>query len=361
MKFKVNSKEFLKDVGPVLDTVPSVATYPVLSNFLLIADKNGLTTYATDLDNSVMASVPAIIEDVGACAVSAKLLKSILKEIDEDIVFERVDNEIVISYKNGNFSLSLIEREDFPELPEEIPTNIVELNMEFLKQSIEKTIFCVSNESSRMSLSGVYWEYKDGKSVMVGSDGFRMGIYEEDIQLEMEPFTLIIPPKILNEVLRLGDDSVKFGWEKSKIFFQFGNYTFISRLIDDKYPDYKSVIPYDNQNILKIDKNKLASVLRRVSVFSTDKSKSVEITLGGSKMEVSAKSELGSGVEKLSGEYTGADLTIGMSASSLLDFLKNIEGDIVEIAFGDSETPVILKDTANSRVLYIVTPVILRE
>ena len=361
MKFKVNSKDFLNDLGPVLDTVPSVATYPVLTNFLLIADKNGLTAYGTDLDNSVMARIPATIEDVGSCAISAKIVKSVLKEIDEEITFERIENQVVISYKNGKFKLGLYERDEFPELPSEIPGTIVELNMEFLRASIEKTVFCVSSEPSRMALSGLYWEYGDGKSTMVGSDGFRMGIYTEDMEINLEPFSIIIPPKILNEVLRLGKDNVKFGWDKTKVFFQLGNYTLISRLIDDRFPDYKSVIPEDNPNVLKIKKEVLSSVLRRVSVFSPDKAKSVELILGGDTMEITARSELGSGTEKLSGEYTGSDLRIGMSASSLLEFLRKIEGDIVEISFGDSESPVLIKDPANHRVLYVVTPIILRE
>uniref|UniRef100_A0A7C4Y5J8 Beta sliding clamp n=1 Tax=candidate division WOR-3 bacterium TaxID=2052148 RepID=A0A7C4Y5J8_UNCW3 len=360
MKFTVNSREFLEVINPVLDTLPSHATFPVLSNFLIVTEKDKIIVFGTDLDNSIKVSYPAKVEEYGGCAISGKLIKNLLKEINDDISFEKKESKVVIKYKKGSFSLGLVEREEYPEIISKLPEHFIELNMKDIKESIEKTIFCLSSEQTRKIYMGLYWEYKEGILSMVGTDGYRLGVFSNKIELNIDEFGVIIPPKILYQVLSLGKDKIKFGLEKNKVFFICENYILTSRLIEEEFPEYKKAIPYDNKNILKVEKEEILSVLRRVSVLAADKPKTVYFYFDKD-IKVEVDSEFGSGSEVLSGEYEGEKLKIALSSNNLIEFIRRIDNNIVEIYFGDSERPIMVKDPACEKILYITTPVLMRE
>ncbi len=360
MRFTINSKEFLESINPVLDTLPTHATFPVLTNFLLITEKDRIIVFGTDIDNSIKASFQGKVEEYGACAVSGKLIRNLLKEINDDVIFEKKENKIIIRHKKGNFSLGIIEREEYPEVIGKLPENMTEFNISDIRESIEKTIFCLSSEQTRKIYMGLYWEYKNGKLNMVGTDGYRLGVYSNKIDLNMNEFGVIIPPKILYQVLSLGKDTVKFGLEKNKVYFVCGNYILTSRLIEEEFPEYEKAIPYDNKNVLKVEKEEILSVLRRVSVIASDKPKTVNFSFN-KEIKVEVNSELGSGSETLSGEYEGDKLKISLSSNNLIEFIRRIDSNIVEIYFGDSDRPIMIKDPANEKVLFITTPILMKE
>ncbi len=166
MKFTVNSKEFLELINPVLEVLPTHATFPVLSNFLLITEKDRIIAFGTDIDNSVKVNFPAKVDEYGGCAISGKIVKNLLREIDGDVVFEKKENKVVIRHKKGNFSIGLIEREEYPEVIGKLPENMIELELKDIKDSIEKTIFCLSTEQTRKIYMGLYWGYKNGLMVI---------------------------------------------------------------------------------------------------------------------------------------------------------------------------------------------------
>lgn len=359
MKFTVNSKEFLEVINPVLDTLPTHATFPVLSNFLLITEKDRIIVFGTDIDSSTKVSYPAKVEEYGGCAISGKLVKNLLKEINDDVIFEKKEKKIIIKHKKGNFSLGIIEREEYPEITGKLPENMVEFNISEIRESIEKTIFCLSPEQTRKIYMGLFWEYKNGNLNMVGTDGYRLSVYISKINLNMDEFGVIIPPKILYQVLLLGKDTVKFGLERNKVYFVCGNYILTSRLIEEEFPEYQKAIPFDNKNVLKIKKEEILSVLRRVSVVAADKPKTVNF-LFDKEIKVEVDSELGSGSESLSGEYEGEKLKISLSSNNLIEFIRRINSNFVEIYFGDADKPIMIKDPSDEKVIFVTTPILMR-
>lgn len=360
MKFTVNSKDFLEVINPVLDTLPPHATFPVLSNFLLITEKDRIVVFGTDIDNSIKGTFSAKVDEYGGCAISGKLIKNLLKEINDNVTFEKKENKVIIKHKKGSFSLGIVEREEYPEMPGKIPENMIEFNISDIKESIEKTIFCLSSEQTRKIYMGLFWEYKNGNLNMVGTDGYRLSVFSNKINLNLEEFGVIIPPKILYHILSLGKDTVKFGLEKNKVYFICGNYILTSRLIEEEFPEYQKAIPYDNKNVLKVDKEEILSVLRRLSVVATDKPKTVNFIFD-KEINVEVNSELGSGSENLSGEYEGDKLKIALSSNNLIEFIRRVDSNIVEMYFGDTDKPIMIKDPANEKVLFITTPILMRE
>jgi len=358
MKFKINAKEFLNDIMPVIDVMPQHTTFPVLSNFLIEVKEKELIVFGTDLDSSVIAKVPAEIQSLGSAAISGKLVKNVLREISGDVTFERIENEMVVKYPGGEFSLSIIEREEYPEIPIYSSENLMEINMDYLKDSIDKTIFCVATEPTSRNLNGLYWLYNSNVSRMVGTDSFRMAIYSQKLKFNIDSFDVLIPPKILSQVISLPDKKVLIGIDKKKIYFVFDRYTFISKLINEKFPDYEKAIPQENDKIFKVKVKDLISSLRRVSVFSQDRLKSVIFDLGES-LKLKSTSELGRGEENLKGEFQGESIQIGLSSQFLLEFLRKISSDVIEITMKESNTPVLVKDPKIKDLLYILMPVVI--
>ncbi len=176
----------------------------------------------------------------------------------------------------------------------------------------------------------------------------------------MDEFSVIIPPKILHQVLSLGKEKIRFGLEKNKVYFVCDSYTLTSRLIEEEFPEYEKAIPYDNKNVLKVEKDEILSVLRRVSIVAADKPKSVNFIFN-KEIKIEVDSEIGSGSETLSGEYEGEKLKIALSSNNLIEFIRRVDSNIVEIYFGDAQRPIMIKDPSNERLLYITTPILMRE
>jgi len=358
MLFSIEASDFLKELNIINQVIPKHTTFPILCNIRLEAKEGSIHVFGTDLDTSMSYTTNlANIEEDGVIIIPARTLHSMIREIKGKATFRKESNRVKVEYDQGYFFLPLMEEEDFPSEPEISKENAYKLNTKEIKKLINKLIFIVPEDSAKRNMSGMLWEYNEGVLKMVATDSFRLGYSEVKVNLGEETFDIVIPPKILKQVSSSETTKMWVGIDESRIYFIGDKFTMVSRLVNIEFPNYKSAIPEDNENILTVERDSFIASLRRISVFSNDKPKTIMMEIGKD-LTLSASSEIGEGKEEISGGYSGNEMNIALSAAYLIEVLRNIDAKDVFLKFGESNKPVIIEGKEKD-ILYLLMPVVL--
>ena len=171
---------------------------------------------------------------------------------------------------------------------------------------------------------------------------------------------LIIPKKTIYELSKLlsdTDQDIEILINTNKIIFLIDNLVFISKLIDGSFPDYKRVIPKDNNNVLEVHREKLLSAVDRVSTISNEKSPVIKIKLLKNIINLNTiNTENSTATEDLKLSYDGDEFEIGFNSKYVMDIVNNLEDDIISIKFKDGSSPIIAQEKSNSNLVYVLMP-----
>lgn len=336
MEFKVNSKELEKLLNKIIPAVPTRTPMQILENFLFEIKDGILTIYATDLEISLKSSMTIPADEDAKLVVPAKLLHDIVRTLgDTSITFViNAGGKVKIITDNGEYSISYLDPDEYPEIPsfpnEDSEEEVREFNIsgEELDYALEKSSFAMSKEEMRPAMMGTLFEFTEEGLRFVATDGHRLvNILKKNIKVDFED-KYIIPEKAI-EVLKkvLDEKDVKIYLSKTNVSFVLSDIELITRLIGQKYPDYSSVIPYENEKELYVQQKDLHNAIKRMMLFSSSNTKRVKFAVIDNQLEISAEDiDLGaSGKEKLSCEYKAEEnIEIGFNSSYVNDILGHL-------------------------------------
>lgn len=344
MKISVPRGELLEYVQDLLSVVPTRTTLPILSNILLEANSNKLKIAATDLDVSMITTVPVKVIEKGTITVPAKTFVEIIRESPEtEIEISSTDTRVEIKIEKGIYKLSGMPKDEFPKLPEVKKALQIKIPGNELTKMIRKTIFAVSTDETRPALNGVLWQTKGEWMQMVATDGHRLAkISIKNKKLKGLNEDVIIPAKALNLLMKLvGDKEVEVGviFSENNIIFCLDDVILSSRLIEGPYPNFDQVIPKDNDKKLIANKDLLMGTVRRVAILANTLTHQVKFSVKKGSLDLSAVNfdMGGEAKETIKCDYKADHMDIGYNAHYILDILKQMEGE--EITF-DLATPV---------------------
>jgi DNA polymerase-3 subunit beta len=344
MKFSISKGSLQELLGTVAPAVPTKSTLPILSNVLIEADKEGLTLVATDLDISIKTRGEADVKETGTITVPAKRIGEIVRELpDADIQVDVKGTKIKLSCGNGNYSIVGLESDDFPQLPQIDADRMVSLPTVTLDRAVKRTAYSVSSDETRQMLTGVLLQVKAGQLRMVATDGHRLAkaAFQGDFK-GLEGKDLIIPPKALREVVRLasGYEHTNLTLSKNFAVFEMGPTTVYSRLIDGNFPNYEQVIPKENPKKFSLGRDEFIGALRRVAILSDNVTRQIKVSVKPERVELSVSTaDIGEAQEALSIDYSGEELAVGYNATYLLDALKTMESDRIEVQLNTPTSP----------------------
>jgi DNA polymerase III subunit beta len=366
MQATIERATLLKSLGHVQSVVERRNTIPILSNVLIEAGADGLRLMATDLDLQVNETVEAQVETQGATTVSAHTLFDIARKLPEgsQVSLTASDGKMQVVAGRAKFNLQTLPRDDFPVIAEgELPTQF-ELPAATLRQIIDKTRFAISTEETRYYLNGIFLHVSDdGQPVLkaAATDGHRLArvtVPRPDGADGMPD--VIIPRKCVAELRKLLDEvegTVEVSLSATKIRFGLGNAVLTSKLIDGTFPDYSRVIPTGNDKLLKIDPKSFMEGVDRVSTIASEKTRAVKMAVEKDKITLSVTSpENGTASEEVSGDYASDAMEIGFNSGYLMDILRQVEGDTVEVHLADAAAPTLIRENDKSPALYVLMP-----
>jgi len=371
MKFTLSKSKLFSAVQDVLNVVPTRTTLPVLSNMLLEVTDSKLKLAATDLDISMITTIPISASKKGSITIPARTFAEILRELPEsEIEIDVTENRMELKVERGTYRLSGIPSDEFPKLPTANLAKQIKIPGDNFVKMIQKTVFAVSTDESRPALNGVLWQTSGKSMQMVATDGHRLAkVSEKDNKLKGLHEDIIIPPKVLNLLVKLlgeGEKEVGVIFGENNIIFNLDDSILASRLIEGPYPNFEQVIPKDNDKKLVLNKDLLQSIVRRVSILANTLTHQIKFSLKKDNLELSsADFDLGGEAkESLACDYTAEPMDIGYNASYVLDILKQIDGDEVIFELGTPVSAAMIYSAAKKEVedyLYLLMPLRLAE
>lgn len=338
MKFIVNTDQLLNKLQNISGTIISKPVIPILDHFLFDISNGILNITATDLETSMSTSIEVQADEDVKIAVPSKMCLETLKALPNQPVTFTINsdkNSIELKSEFGRYKLIGQNAADYPKIPETSPDNNFQMQCGVLSSCIAQTIFSSGNDELRLSLTGVYVQLYRDNAVFVATDANRLvKVERSDVNPGVET-NFILPKKALNLLkahLPHDESEVQINFNDSNAFFSFGDISLICRLIDERYPDYKAVIPTENPNKLSISRLDFLNSVKRISIFGNKTTNQINIKITGSELTISAEDiDLSNeAVERLGCDYAGEDMEIGFNSKLLIEMLQNINtSDIV--------------------------------
>ncbi len=365
MKFTIERQDFIKVLQRMQGIVEKRNTMPILSNVHIEASGQSINITATDLEVFIKDSTSAKVAEEGVATVNARKLFEIIKELPEDKVDISSTKEDKVTIKAGKarFNVMGLPSKDFPQFPVVDEESLNKIDGRVLKEMIEKTSFAVSTDETRYNINGFLFENtKEGGARMVATDGHRLALIEKK-DLGAAGFgdqSVLLPKKGANEIKKLLDekDSVfLLGITQRNAVVKMDKAVISTRLLDGEFPDYKKVIPKDNNKTATLDRATILSSLKRVSILSSDKIKGVRFSFSKSTLTLTSSSpDIGEATEEVDVDYTFEPIEIAFNALYFIDMLEATESEKITIALKDPLSPVLIQPHGSPEYTYIIMP-----
>ncbi len=369
MKFSISRDELLKPLQHVAGIVEKRQTLAVLSNVLLVVDKNNLSLTGTDMEIELVTNTELSGKvEAGEVTIPAKKLFDICKSLpaDADIELSTEDGRALLKSGRSRFSLVTLPASDFPSMDEYSgATAKFEIGANELKKLVENTGFAMAQQDVRYYLNGMLFELNsDSQLKAVATDGHRLALSYADITNIGDVNTssqAIVPRKSVLELARLfgaeEDQNIEIVIGNNYIQAKTQNISFSSKLVDGKFPDYERVIPKGGDKHLVMDREELRFALNRVAILSNDKFRGVRLVISGGNVELIANNpEQEQAEENVSIDYSGPDLEIGFNVSYLLDVMNTLKDSVIDMTLTDSNSSGVIQAKDDEKSLYVVMP-----
>lgn len=375
MQFTLSSGTLNARLQNLARVINSKNTLNILDCFLFEVANNQLTVTASDNENVMQTTIELDeCSGEGRFALPNKTILNAVRELPEQPLSFNVnesDYSIAINYQNGNYNFTGQAAEEYPVMqPIDADASVITIDSEMLAENLGRSLFATAQDEIRPVMSGVYFDLTTDSLTIVATDGHKLVRNRMlTVKAEESPASFILPPKpaqLLKGVLARngGDVVIRFTSRSAEIRFADGLLS--CRLIEGRYPNYNSVIPAGNPNVLTIDRKSLMGALKRVLPFASESSQLVRFHLGAGTLEVSSEDIdfATSAKESITCDYNGTTMDIGFKGSTVYEILNNLSSDEVTIQLADPSRAGVIVPTEqpeNEDILMLIMPMLLND
>lgn len=365
MNLTIAKDQLISGLQAVQNIVGSRTTLPILSNVLLKAEDNHLELTATDLDVSVSCSVEAQVKKPGSTTIPVKKFFGIARELGSQDLELSTDDKHVTSLSAGAsfYKIRGLAAEEFPPIPKIKDDRMVSLPQDKIRGMMKKTSFATSSDESRYVLNGIFVSMKDNKLTMVATDGRRLALVDEEVDIpEAALGDYIIPSKAINELNRLltdaGDVELRLGDNQASMNLlpeKGPKVNITTKLIEGNYPNYRQVIPSEVKERVTLVREELLHALKRAEIMTSDKANSVKMSFTTNNLSITANSpDVGEARESIAINYKGPDITVAFNPGYMIEPLNALADEEIYFELIDELSPGVMK--INGPFLYVVMP-----
>ena len=364
--FICNSKALKNELKKISGLITNKAPLPILEYFKVNVLKGRVVFHASNLENCGKVTIDCETIGTGKFCISAKLLMEYLTTIQDcniiiaakfskEEVIERddkgeakeintIENVVIQIGRNGG-NLATWQGESTDDYPiwksPKIKRKTIEINSNFLKEGLERTIKYCGKDDLRPAMTGINIEVENETIKFVSTDAHKLAVqilHKRERNFKTFGFdktSFIIPQsgaKILINCFKSSNVLTEMYLYKNSLTVSFDNVRFKIRLIDDKYPNYNAVIPSDNDKILYVNRKELISALKMVAI-STNK----------------ATNQIRFALNRVC-ELTAQDLDFNLEQKEFVKDFCFSQNELFEIAFNGKFLTEILSDISTEYV-----------
>ncbi len=368
MKFSIQRDSLIEALTLVVGVVERRQTLPILANVLFDISGSNLAVTSTDMEVQMTARLlldEPPLENIRTTLPAKKLL-DICKALPEKQIIKMALSEttkLVLQCGKSRFTLATLPADDFPSVEQGTDLVNFKVTKSHLKSVIDKTAFAMAQQDVRFYLNGMLWEVSEGLLKVVATDGHRLALSElKDIQpLSSESLSqIIVPRKAIQELSRtlsVTDEmlTVYFGHNHLHITNSF--FTFVTKLVDGKFPDYNRVLPQSTNKYILADRLEFKDTLNRAAILSNEKYRGIQLILSPNKITIQANNpEREEAEDSLMVEYQGDNLEIGFNVSYLIDVMNILNDAQIKISLADANSSALIESSIDDSSLYVVMP-----
>lgn len=375
MRFIIQRDHLVQSVQDVMKAVTSRTTIPILTGIKIVATEEGVTLTGSDSDISIESFIPkedddkeiVEIKQPGAIVLQARFFSEMVKKLPSEFVEIEVQNHLQTVIRSGNSEFDLIglDAEEYPHLPQIEAENVFKIPTDLLKAMIRQTSFAVSTSETRPILTGVNWKVENNELYCIATDSHRLALRKAKVEMETPAnYNVVIPGKSLNELSKILADNnelIEIVITENQVLFKAKHLLFFSRLLEGNYPDTSRLIPTESKTDIVLHTKEFLQAIDRASLLAREGRNNVVklSTIGDGVIEISSNTpEVGKVVEELKGiSVDGEDLKISFSAKYMMDALKAIEGNEINIHFTGAMRPFVIYPINDDTTLQLILPV----
>ncbi len=362
MEFSISQKTLLECLNHFQSVVERRNTIPILSNIKIVASENDLIITATDLALELTERLDAKVTKVGGVTIPSQLFFDIVRKVpDKSEIKLRKDEKtelVFVLFGESKFSIPTLPIDDFPEMDDENLDVEIEIKSDELCKLINNCKFCMGLDESRQYLNGIYLHLSGEIVSSVATDGHRLAKCSLTA-LNSKPFEgIIIPKKTVYEISKILEEyseKVILNFSKNRLKVIFGNIKIITKLIASNFPDYESVIPKDNDQVMEVDCKSFSETIDRVSTISNEKFRTVKFEISENTCVVSSfGTDKSIGTESVDVDFSGSGVSINFNARYILDVLSIIKTGKVKFHFSKNTAPTVLESSTLKNSLFLI-------
>ena len=363
MKIICSKSELLQGVNTVLKAVPAKTTMPILECILIDTTDGQIKLTANDMELGIETKIKGDILDKGKIALEAKLFSEIVRKLpDSEVTIQTDENfRALIKCEKAKFNIAGKSGDDFSYLPEIEKNQMVVLSQFSLKEIIRQTIFSIADNENNRLMTGELFEINGNEMKVVSLDGHRISIRKIELKEDYNHIKVVVPGKTLNEVSKILtgsiEDYVHMFFTRRHIVFEFDDTIVVSRLIEGEYFRIEQMLSSDYETKISMNKKELQSCIERASLLVKEGDKKpIIMNILDDSMELKINSFIGSMNEDIDIIKTGKDLMIGFNPKFILDALRVIDDENIDIYMINPKAPCFIRDEAQ-KYIYLILPV----
>lgn len=366
----IQREELLKPLQLIIGVVEKRQTLPILANVLLTANQQQLAMVATDLEVELVGKIdlpPSMkASSINSVTLPGRKLLDICRALPEEaqieLLHDDAKNQVTVRSGRSRFALSTLPAHDFPSLDENESILEFQLPQKDLLFLIQRTAFAIAQQDVRYYLNGLWLEVNEGVVRAVATDGHRLALNTIPMPVIDNSFVqIIIPRKGIVELMRLLEDvdaEVTVKVSKNHIQIKGSHFVFTSKLVDGRFPDYKTILPKVGDQHILLDRDIFKQALHRVSILSNEKFRGVRLNIRPGQMMIQANNpEQEEAEEIISIDYQGKNLEIGFNVSYLLDVLNTVDAGMVKLSFSNPDVGILMEEAeGDGSSLFVIMP-----
>ncbi|MDO4170873.1 MAG: DNA polymerase III subunit beta [Lachnospiraceae bacterium] len=363
MKIMCTKSNLLQGVNVALKAVSNKTTLPILECVLLEANEKGIILTANDMELGIETVLEGNIQEPGKIALNAKLFSEIIRKLpDNDVeITTNSNHQAIIICEKSKFTISGQAGDDFPLLPEIERLQSISISQFMLKEVIRQTIFSISDNENTKLMTGELFEINQNNLKVVSLDGHRISIRNIELKDCYENIKVVVPGKTLSDLSKIlnggTEDEVNIYFTNKHILFEFDSTVVVSRLLEGEYYNINQMLSTDYETKIQINKKEFLNCIDRASLLIRESDKKpIVINIQDESMQLSIQSFIGSMKEEIYINKEGKDLLIGFNPKFLMDALRVIDDEVIDIYLVNPKAPCFIKDASQSYV-YLILPV----
>ncbi|MDQ7111591.1 DNA polymerase III subunit beta [Staphylococcus simulans] len=374
MEFTIKRDYFINQLNDTLKAISPRTTLPILTGIKIDAKEEGIILTSSDSEISIEISIPkevdgeeiVTIAETGSVVLPGRFFVDIIKKLPgKDVKLSTNEQfQTLITSGHSEFNLSGLDPDQYPLLPQVSQDDAIQLPIKVLKNVIAQTNFAVSTSETRPVLTGVNWLIQDNELICTATDSHRLAVRKLKLEDEdIDNKNVIIPGKALaelNKIVTDSEDDINIFFASNQVLFKVGNINFISRLLEGHYPDTSRLFPENYETKIEMSNSDFYHAIDRASLLAREGGNNViKLSTGNQEVELSSTSpEIGTVKEDVdANSVEGSSLKISFNSKYMMDALKAIDNDEVEVEFFGTMKPFTLKPKDDDSVVQLILPI----